>query len=291
MYGFLDLLGDLGGVTEILAICFGFMLYPFSEHFFILDATKQIFMAKTKDEKMFLPTKKEDYQIDHIQNLMKDRMTLEELKTHRYMKIKLKDKLLLYAKKNLGCTCVRRFWKNHSKFEKIYEKGQKRIDSELNIVKFMNNLRNVKILLKASLMKDPEVKMQVKHNKKNLIMLDDDEDTSNEPKLVKTLTSMMKKKMLGQSQGKKVDILSSIVQGSSAKLENGEVSHEFSGDEEGEKKPENSSSQLRLLQTSATPPDLVALEERRTGAANSPTFNDREQLDLEEQILKEAKIK
>lgn len=58
IYGILDLLGDLGGVTEVLALCFGFMLFPLSEFFFVLDATKQIFMAKTKNDKMFLKTKK-----------------------------------------------------------------------------------------------------------------------------------------------------------------------------------------------------------------------------------------
>lgn len=62
VYGFLDLLGDLGGVTEILAICFGFLLLPFAEHFFILDATKKIFMAKTNNDQIFLKSKKKENQ-------------------------------------------------------------------------------------------------------------------------------------------------------------------------------------------------------------------------------------
>lgn len=169
VYGFLDLLGDLGGVTEILAILFGFLLLPFAEHFFILDATKKIFMAKTNNDKMFLKSKKKENKLENMKKQNKDHYTLEELKTHRYMKIRLKDKLLLYLKKNWGCNCISKMWKDGHKFEKIYEKGQARIDQELNIVRFMNNLRNMKILLKASLMKDPEVKTQVKHNKKNLI--------------------------------------------------------------------------------------------------------------------------
>lgn len=58
VYGIMDLLGDLGGVTEILALLFGFLLLPFAEHFFILDATKKIFMAKTNNESLFLKSKK-----------------------------------------------------------------------------------------------------------------------------------------------------------------------------------------------------------------------------------------
>lgn len=128
IYGFLDLLGDLGGVTEVLAVCFGFMLYPLAEFFFILDATKQIFMVKTKNDNLLLKTKKPEYQLDRIQRHMKDEFTLEELKTHRYIKIRFTDKLLLYMKKILGFGFVSRFWKQGSQFEKIYEKGQQRID-------------------------------------------------------------------------------------------------------------------------------------------------------------------
>lgn len=50
VYGLIDLLGDLGGVTEVLAIGFGFLLLPLAEHLFVLDATKHLFMVKTKDD-------------------------------------------------------------------------------------------------------------------------------------------------------------------------------------------------------------------------------------------------
>lgn len=38
VYGILDLLGDLGGVTEVIMICFGIFLYPISEHSYIMKA-------------------------------------------------------------------------------------------------------------------------------------------------------------------------------------------------------------------------------------------------------------
>ena len=31
IYGFIDLLGDLGGVTEVIMLVFGFLLFPVSE--------------------------------------------------------------------------------------------------------------------------------------------------------------------------------------------------------------------------------------------------------------------
>lgn len=54
IYGWIDLLGDLGGVTEVIMICFGFFLFPISEHSYILKASKKLFFARTKDSAMFL---------------------------------------------------------------------------------------------------------------------------------------------------------------------------------------------------------------------------------------------
>lgn len=53
-YGFLDLLGDLGGVTEVLMLVFGFFLFPISEHSFYVHAASLLYFAKTEDEKLFI---------------------------------------------------------------------------------------------------------------------------------------------------------------------------------------------------------------------------------------------
>ena len=53
IYSLFDLLGDLGGVTEVVMLCFGFMLYPISEHSFYLKAIKKLFIARTKSNTLF----------------------------------------------------------------------------------------------------------------------------------------------------------------------------------------------------------------------------------------------
>ena len=53
IYGWLDLLGDLGGVTQVISLVFGVFLLPISEHSFILKATSKLFLANTKVENMF----------------------------------------------------------------------------------------------------------------------------------------------------------------------------------------------------------------------------------------------
>jgi len=58
VYGVLDLLGDFGGVTEVIMLCFGFFLYPIAEHSFILKATKRLYLARTSDTTLFKKKRK-----------------------------------------------------------------------------------------------------------------------------------------------------------------------------------------------------------------------------------------
>lgn len=57
IYSLLDLLGDLGGVTEVMMIVFCFLLLPISEHSFIVKAMKKLYIARTRETDLFLPAK------------------------------------------------------------------------------------------------------------------------------------------------------------------------------------------------------------------------------------------
>ena len=57
VYGWLDVLGDIGGVTEMMGIIVGFFLLPFSYHNFIIKASYNLFFAKTKDDTLFCKDK------------------------------------------------------------------------------------------------------------------------------------------------------------------------------------------------------------------------------------------
>jgi hypothetical protein len=54
VYGWLDLLGDLGGVTEVVMIVFGFVLFTISEHSFYIKAISTLFLARTEDKELFI---------------------------------------------------------------------------------------------------------------------------------------------------------------------------------------------------------------------------------------------
>ena len=42
------MIGDLGGVFEILVLIFGFFVNPISEHSFTMKALEKLYLAKTK---------------------------------------------------------------------------------------------------------------------------------------------------------------------------------------------------------------------------------------------------
>ena len=49
----MDLIGDLGGVMEILTVLCGFFIFPISEHSFILKALESLYLGRTKDKRLF----------------------------------------------------------------------------------------------------------------------------------------------------------------------------------------------------------------------------------------------
>ena len=53
VYGLSDLLGELGGVFELILLIFGFFLFPISEHSFILKAGQKLFYAKSPQNTTF----------------------------------------------------------------------------------------------------------------------------------------------------------------------------------------------------------------------------------------------
>ena len=61
IYNIFDLLGDLGGVVEVVMIIFGSFLYSVSEVSFYLTAIGKLFYARTVDEKMFHDGKTNKY--------------------------------------------------------------------------------------------------------------------------------------------------------------------------------------------------------------------------------------
>lgn len=118
IYSLFDLLGDLGGVTEVIMICFGFMLYPISEHSFYLKAFKKLFIAKTEDETIFIQKKiKSKVQKKDIKNAKTKEMQ------HRQINISLGSSIKLYLKNYLSSWFGIQCCTPKGKLQRLYEEG------------------------------------------------------------------------------------------------------------------------------------------------------------------------
>ena len=53
IYDIVALLGDLGGVTEVIMLTMGILLFPISEASYNLLSTRRMFMARTENENIF----------------------------------------------------------------------------------------------------------------------------------------------------------------------------------------------------------------------------------------------
>lgn len=96
------------------------------------------------------------------------------MRKHRVIKVSFSDNVKLYLTKAIGGDCWSKFWRKRDKMQKLYDKGQEMIETQLNILKIVKNLRNLKILMRGSMMTE-KVKQQIAHEEKNLINLDSDE--------------------------------------------------------------------------------------------------------------------
>ena len=165
IYGLFDLLGDLGGVTEVIMLCFGFMLYPISEHSFHIKAIKKLFIARTKDEKLFVRKKakskkqRKDEADERVQQL-----------AHKAINVSLGSSSLLYILNTFtdyfGC-----LFKKRTKLQKLYEIGSEKLEGEMNIVKIIKNLKFLRVLMRKHLA-DEKLQFEIRHDPKNVIDLD-----------------------------------------------------------------------------------------------------------------------
>ena len=98
----------------------------------------------------------------------------KEIEKHRKIELNTKTSLKLYLW-NL-CSCLEA--KKNSqikKLQRLYQAGEERLEEELNIVKIIKNLKNLRILTKNKFI-DPKTQVLINHDIKNIINLDESSD-------------------------------------------------------------------------------------------------------------------
>lgn len=142
IYDIVALLGDLGGVTEVIMLAMGCLLFPIAESSYNMMSTKRMFIARTRNDDLFdeaSEARKKKWFLSEksMPEGIKSKLRLE-LKKHRVIQFGLKDKLCYYLHNQLGqffiCGCC---WRNRKQLTTLVDEAQDRLDSELNIIKMI----------------------------------------------------------------------------------------------------------------------------------------------------------
>jgi hypothetical protein len=131
VYNLLDLLGNLGGVSNVILLVIGIVLYPISEQSFELKATSELFKARTSNNEIFAdPSTK-------ISNVNREDQELQSsISNHKTIKVAIADKLKLYLSNRWFCKCLFN-WKNRGNITKLHAEGTKRINKMLDLKKIV----------------------------------------------------------------------------------------------------------------------------------------------------------
>ena len=96
VYNCFDLIGDLGGVYNVIWGFLGIICIPYSQFSYNLKISKLLFTARTHDKKMFLKdSKKQDTKSETRKSHMTEKMR-SELQKHYVIAIRFKDSILLF---------------------------------------------------------------------------------------------------------------------------------------------------------------------------------------------------
>lgn len=93
------MLGDLGGVTEVIMLCLGIFFFPISEASYNMMSAKRMFLARTKDNEFFKEVDEEAKKKKFLTDLPDGiRSKLKnEISKHRIIRITPFDKIMYYT--------------------------------------------------------------------------------------------------------------------------------------------------------------------------------------------------
>lgn len=102
IYNLLDVIGDLGGVIDIVILLIGFFVFPYSEHNFYLKAIQKMFLARTKNNSIFIQSRKSQLK-QKIPLTYLGTIIQKEASRHKYIRISNLTNFKLYCHSFLSC--------------------------------------------------------------------------------------------------------------------------------------------------------------------------------------------
>jgi hypothetical protein len=176
-YGLFDLLGDLGGVTEVIMIFFGFFLYPISEHSFVIKAAKKLFYARTYRDDIFVP--KDDPRAEKfIRSNILTNTEVAEVKRHKTVILSIKNNIILYLVRQFEGCLKTRFYncisEKNSQLLFLWNSAQEKIENDLDVIRIIKHLREIRIAVSNQMINE-KMKFQINHHHRNVINIENED--------------------------------------------------------------------------------------------------------------------
>ena len=187
IYSVIDLLGDIGGVFELLTRMVGLLVVSFSTHSFTLSAIKKLFLVKTTNNNLFEQKKtSKDFKNKGMQKYINPETTAyvenqelvnQVIGLNKYMRLNWKQSLQLFLTKAFNKLITGWFRCLRCKpvvtpLTVLYEQGQQKLEKHLDVVKLINDLKFIKLLVKFTLKPKVDTKFSIRHCRKSVIDLD-----------------------------------------------------------------------------------------------------------------------
>lgn len=131
---------------------FGFFLMPISKHSFIYHVARNLYSAKTKNDKFFQQENKDDKKLKQKSKKTKYKTRGQPMvngENYRVIKISLFQSFKSYVFKILQklCCCFSLcIDKNNRKLTKLFAKAESKIEKELDVIQILNTMKESRIL-------------------------------------------------------------------------------------------------------------------------------------------------
>ena len=105
VYNAVDVIGNLGGVIEMIFVSVGILISPISKHSFITNAIKKLFLANTTDNSLF----KKEQSSKYKQTNQAPDIVQKQVENHKVIRIRTIDSTFLFISNR--CLIFNRCWK------------------------------------------------------------------------------------------------------------------------------------------------------------------------------------
>jgi hypothetical protein len=159
VYNIIDLIGNLGGVFEIIVKVLGLFFLPISSHSFVMKALEKLFLARTLDTSMFVKAKLENKNKKRkfrslkakIPEVFKNTPVEAEARNHYPIKLSFLNNIKLFMLNLFSCKSKDKTSFSH-RLLTLYNVGRDKIEKSLRIEKLLKQHRDICHLVNSSLL-------------------------------------------------------------------------------------------------------------------------------------------